>query len=257
MKRYGVMFTCLCSRDIHTEVAQSLETDSFILSLRRFIGIRGNIHLMRFDNGTNFVGAIKALRKAFQEMDHNQISQYLQRRGAEALHTLLIEVEAIVNSRPMITETINEAQSHVPLSPSNLPTMKSKVVMLPPGNFGLADAYCRKRWRRTQHIVNEYWARWHKEFIQTLQERKPYRSKRRNFQKGDIVLLKADYNRNNWPFARIIETFPDKHGIMRTIKLRLGDAVGAEQRELVQPITKIVLLVEGDSPTESKKNISG
>ena len=37
-KRYGVMFTCLCSRVIHIEVPQSLETDSFILSLRRFIG---------------------------------------------------------------------------------------------------------------------------------------------------------------------------------------------------------------------------
>ena len=80
LKRYGVVFTCLCSRPIHAEVAQSLETDSFILSLRRFIGRRGNIWLMRFDNGTNFV---KEPRKAFQEMDHNRISQYLQRHGAD------------------------------------------------------------------------------------------------------------------------------------------------------------------------------
>ena len=83
MKRYGEVFTCLCSRAIHIEVAQSLETDSFILSLRRFIGRRGNIRLMRSDNGTNFVGAIKELRKAIQEMDHNQISQYLQRHGVD------------------------------------------------------------------------------------------------------------------------------------------------------------------------------
>ena len=72
----------------------------------------------------------------------------------EALHTLLVEVEAIVNSRPMITETINDVQSHFPLSSSNLPTMKSKVIMLPPGILGPADVYCRKRWRRTQDIVN-------------------------------------------------------------------------------------------------------
>ena len=37
LKRDGVMFTCLCSCPTHTEVAHSLETDSFILSLRRFI----------------------------------------------------------------------------------------------------------------------------------------------------------------------------------------------------------------------------
>ena len=72
----------------------------------------------------------------------------------------------------------------------------------------------------------------------------------------DAVLLKADYNQNNWSIACIIETFPNKHGIVRTIKLRLGDAVGAEQHKLVQPIMKIVLLVESDSPTESDKNIA-
>ena len=77
MKRYGVMFTCLCSRAIHIAIAYSLENDSFILSLGRFIGRQGNIHLMRSDNGTYFVGAIDELRKAFQEMDHNQISKYL------------------------------------------------------------------------------------------------------------------------------------------------------------------------------------
>ena len=43
---------------------------------------------------------------------------------------------------------------------------------------------------------------------------------------------------------------------MQTIKLKLGDAVGAEQRELVWPITKIVLLVESNSPTESNENIA-
>ena len=77
------MFTCLCSRAIHIEVAQSLETDSFILSLRRFLGRRGSIRLMRSDNGTKFVGAISELRKAFQDMDQNQISQYLQTHGAD------------------------------------------------------------------------------------------------------------------------------------------------------------------------------
>ena len=78
LKRYGVMFTCLCSRAIHIEVAQSLKTDSFIISLRGFIGRGGNIRLMRSDNGSNLFGTINELRKAFQEMDHNQISQYLQ-----------------------------------------------------------------------------------------------------------------------------------------------------------------------------------
>ena len=55
--------------------------------------------------------------------------------NGEALQMLLIEVEGMVNLRTMITDTINDVQSHFLFSPSNLLTMKSKVFMPPPGSF--------------------------------------------------------------------------------------------------------------------------
>ena len=50
----------------------------------------------------------------------------------ESLSTLSTEVEAIVNSRPMVVETITDVNSEVAISPSHILTMKSKVVMPPP-----------------------------------------------------------------------------------------------------------------------------
>ena len=37
VKRYGVLYTCLVTRAVHIEVAYSMDTDSFINSMRRFI----------------------------------------------------------------------------------------------------------------------------------------------------------------------------------------------------------------------------
>ena len=59
----------------------------------------------------------------------------------ESLQTLLVEVEAIINSRPLTTDVLSDVTCLAPLSPVNLLTMKSKVVMPPPGHFTSPDRY--------------------------------------------------------------------------------------------------------------------
>lgn len=76
-KRYGTLFTCLVSRAVHIEIAHSLETDSILNALRRFIARRGPVREIRCDNGTNFVGAKRELREAIEQMDHDQITEKL------------------------------------------------------------------------------------------------------------------------------------------------------------------------------------
>ena len=86
----------------------------------------------------------------------------------ESLNTLFIEVEGIANSIPLVVETTNDVNSQAALLPMHILTMMSKVVMTPPGVFGTPDLNYRKRWRRVQHISNEFWSRWRKEFLATL-----------------------------------------------------------------------------------------
>ena len=62
----------------------------------------------------------------------------------ESLQTLLVEVEAIVNSHPLTTDLLSGVNSLIPLSPINLLTMKSNMVMPPPVVFSTPDIYSHK-----------------------------------------------------------------------------------------------------------------
>jgi len=46
VKRYGVIFTCLSIRAVHLEVAFSMDTDSCINAIRRFVARRGPVKTM-------------------------------------------------------------------------------------------------------------------------------------------------------------------------------------------------------------------
>lgn len=63
----------------------------------------------------------------------------------EGLRTLMCEAAAIVNSRPLSVQNISDPMSPEPLTPNHLLTMKSKLILPPPGRFQRPDLYSRKR----------------------------------------------------------------------------------------------------------------
>ena len=103
-------------------------------------------------------------------------------------------------------------------------TMKSKVGLPPPGRFVKANEFSRRSWGRIQHIANEFWVRWHREFLWSLQTRRKWNKKCRNFQQGDIVLLKTEANRNQWLMAKVIEVNADDLGFVRSVRLLLASS---------------------------------
>ena len=83
VKVYGCIFVCLNSRAIHIEDSSSLETDTFIQALRRFISVRGCPKEIWSDNGTNFTGAEKELRISIQNLNEETIKKELHSREVE------------------------------------------------------------------------------------------------------------------------------------------------------------------------------
>ena len=118
--------------------------------------------------------------------------------------------------------------------------------MLPPGVFTSADMYCRKHWRRVQHLSNEFWSRWRKEVLLTLQNRQKWNNKTRNCEIGDIVLVKDDMERNKWSMAHVVPTYKDYKDVVQSVRLLMGsvDRVSQKSRYLERSINKLVVLVE-------------
>ena len=188
----------------------------------------------------------------------NVLSVMMASNGAqlddESLTTFFCEAEAIVNSRPLTVDSINDPDSLSPLTPNHLLTMKSKIVLPPPGVFESADHYSIKRWRRVQHLANEFWSRWRKEFLHGLQQRQKWRNQKRNLQVGDIVIVKdANLPRNCWRLGRISKTFLGEDGYVRTVELTVGDPSldtkgkrTSALKTIQRPIHKLILLVAND-----------
>ncbi|XP_006812352.1 uncharacterized protein LOC102804307 [Saccoglossus kowalevskii] len=274
LKRYGIIFTCLTTRAVHLEVAYSLDTNSFLNGLRRFIARRGKPQLIRSDNGGNFVKGERELRLAIENWNQEQIHQYLlqnqvewkfnpptashqggvwercirtvrkvlstltteQTVNDEVLHTLFCEVEMIVNGRP-ITRLSDDSKDCETLTPNHLLLLRAGP-KLPPGVFVKEDCYVRKRWRQAQYLADVFWHRWIKEYLPALQERQKWRKARDNVKMGDVVLVHdPSAPRCSWPLAQVVEVFrTTSDNMVRSVKLRTSTGM------LVRPITKIVCL---------------
>ncbi|TWW54646.1 hypothetical protein D4764_0155010 [Takifugu flavidus] len=134
----------------------------------------------------------------------------------EVLCTVMAEVTAIINARPLLPVSSDPENPFI-LSPSMLLTQKS-CLPPPPGTFLDKDLYI-KQWRQVQALADQFWTRWRREYLPTLQKRQKWTVSRPNLQVDDLVLLKdKQVTRNSWPMARVTATFLGKDNRVRKWK---------------------------------------
>ncbi|XP_034567767.1 uncharacterized protein LOC117832644 [Notolabrus celidotus] len=260
-KRWAIIFTCLSSRAVHIE---------------RFFALRGPAKQLQSDCGTNFIGACKELGmdKTVQTYLSQQgccwnfnpphashmggswermigvarrildsmLQQLKTRLTHEVLCTLMAAVTAVINARPLLPVSTDPQQPFI-LSPALLLTQKSGLPP-PPGTFSDKDLYT-KQWRQVQALANQFWTRWSKEYLSSLQQRHKWTVPRRNLEVGDLVLIRdKQMIRNCWPLAIVTATFPGKDGRVRKVEVKTTNQGSA--KTFLRPVVELVLLLAKD-----------
>lgn len=86
LKVWGIVFCCMASRAIHTEVVSDMSSEGFLLAYKRFTALRGHPRKLWSDPGTNFVGAKPALEKLYKFLDQlnkSELEDAAARHGTE------------------------------------------------------------------------------------------------------------------------------------------------------------------------------
>uniref|UniRef100_A0A5S6QXU1 Integrase catalytic domain-containing protein n=1 Tax=Trichuris muris TaxID=70415 RepID=A0A5S6QXU1_TRIMR len=284
-KRYGCLFTCLNSRAVHIEISALLDTDSFLMAFRRFIGRRGTPAVVYSDNGTNLVAAERELRTCLNSWNQQRIEEvFFQRRirwkfspptaphfggvwerlvrsskvalkkvlngqavSDEMLSTAMVEIESLMNSRPLTHIPIDPREPE-PLTPNHFllgrshPHIQSDLI-------SETEITSKRKWRAAQAIVERFWNRWQREYVPYLLERRRWVLPTRNLWVDDIVLVIDPQNPlGHWVLGRVTECKPGQDGTVR-VKTNRGT--------YVRPVTKLCLMETTESDVSEDRSETG
>ncbi|XP_055611269.1 uncharacterized protein LOC129757912 [Uranotaenia lowii] len=274
-KGYIAVFVCMSTKAVHLEAASDLSTNTFISALKRFISRRGYPNEIWSDNGTNFLGTDRWLKElqAALETHNTQANRFLSNRcirwvfnppsaphrggiweaavksvkkhiiavaGPEAmtfedLTTLLSQVEACLNSRPLCPLSTDPENCDA-LTPGHF-LVGQPLNLLPEPGLKHVPVNRLDKWQLLHKKTTEIWNRWRDEYLASLQLRSKWRITEANLLRNQLVLVKNDNTPPaQWELARIMEVHPDSTGVVRTVTLRRGNA------EYQRPIQKICVL---------------
>ncbi|XP_058792183.1 uncharacterized protein LOC131664808 [Phymastichus coffea] len=278
VKRWGVLFTCMTTRAIHLELASTLSASSTILAVRRLAGRRGYPRKIYSDNGTNFIRANKELNAEGVNLDVNKQQRFArskniawhfnppdaphmggawerlvrsvkialshvlneQSQSEEVLSTLMVEIEHMVNSRPLTHVSVDPDEEEA-LTPNHFLIGRSSGYP-DTDSCDMEIVSPRRTFEITQNLANGFWKRWLRSYLPTLLPTKKWHRNSPPLQVGDVVMI-IDHQapRNTWKIGKITEVYINKtDGVVRSAKIRAGKGF------LDRPVHKLIKLLGTD-----------
>ena len=260
-KVYVCLFTCASTRAVHLELVKSLEVSEFIFAFRRFSARRGLPATIISDNAKTFKSAAKEVRELWRSP---RLSEYLSLRSVKwkfivelapwhggmwerlirstkrclkkvigramltynELYTLLVEVEGVINSRPLTYVSDDTDGIAYPLTPAQLINGRNLNILPNESHFEIISTYERLANRAKYHrrILSEFASRWKNDYlVSLLGAYKPRDGGKGSIVNvGDIVILKNDSEKRNfWKLAKILELFQGQDGVARAAKVQV------------------------------------
>ncbi len=271
-KRWGIIFKCLTTRCVHLDLISHKNTDSFLMALRRFIARKGKPFELLSDRGTNFIGGNKELLEAYQsltpdlqaalarqkisfkfnpphaphfggtwEREIRSIKTALettigaQTVSEEVLRTIMIEIEGILNSKPLGYVSSDIADPD-PVTP-NLLLMGRYDTSLPLVTYSDSELHSRRQWRHSQILSDHFWAHFLRIYLPSLQSRQKWRTDNPNLQPNTVILiLVPQLPRSQWSVGRVISLHPSKDGRCRVADVQVKD------RTYTRPVAHLIPL---------------
>ena len=255
-KAYILLYSCSLIRALHLELLPSLETQDFIISLKKFIARRGRPKKVYSDNGGTFVGAASWLKLV---MHDEQINDFLAQNGIKwqfnlseapwwggqferlvglvkrALHKsigrglltwkeleeVLLDVEVALNGRPL---SYAEDDLEMPMLTPNAMLYPQTNLLPELEPYHVEPTDLRKRARYLKRCKVAMWSRWTSEYVRGLRERHNLKcGKKPAIAEGDVVIIQGDdKNRNQWKLGIVKELIVGRDGTVRAAKLKAG-----------------------------------
>ncbi|XP_044588739.1 uncharacterized protein LOC123267917 [Cotesia glomerata] len=263
------------SSAVHLELVTDYTAAAFIAAYRRFTSRRGICHTLYSDCGTNFVGADKELKRLFAagsrtlrelstliaqdgtnwkfnppgaphfggkwEAAVKSIKFHLRRTIGDSLltleqySTLLAQIEAILNSRPLTPLNEDPADLAV-LTPGHFLIGQSLTAIPEPSLTDLQPARL-SHWEQVQQMVQHFWKRYYQDCIHRYQAISKWHHRRNQIKVGSVVLITTeDLPPTKWPLAKVIAVHPGEDRQIRVVTVKTVNT------ELVRPITKLCVL---------------
>ena len=131
----------------------------------------------------------------------------------EEVTTLLTQVEAVLNSRPLVPSPSDDNGIEA-LTPCHF-LIGRPLESIPDSSSSYGSLSIIRRCHLVQALVHHFWKMWSTEYLVTLRKRNKWHSRHRNVCIRDIVIVQEDnLIPSKWPLARVTQVHVGPDGVI-------------------------------------------